>query len=171
MHAITRTIVLLFALAVLVLAAGCGNLAEKAAETAVEGATGVDIEDDGDSVTIETDEGTVEIGSGEGELPEDFPDDVPVYDAEITSQGKVSTSDGTMWTVVLSTGDSYADVVSWYKDELAGTDWQQDALLESATPNNSASFILSKGEDANAAIAISEPEGGGDIDITLTVTE
>jgi hypothetical protein len=165
-----RLVVLFAVLSLVVFAVGCGRIAEKAAETAVEGATGVKVEDDGDSVTIETDEGTVEVGSGEGDLPEDFPDDVPVYDGAIDSHNKVSTPDGVMWSVVLSTSDNFDNVVSWYKAELSSTDWAQEALLESSAPEG-ATFVLKKGEQANAAIGISVAEDSGKTEISLTVTE
>jgi hypothetical protein len=152
MNRTSRIMIIMLALVSLVALGGCDRIAEKAAESAVEGVTGIDIEDDGD------------------ELPADFPDGVPVYDATITNQGKVSTGEGTMWSVTMTTGDAFDSVVAWYKDEFADSDWKQDALLESTTPSNSATFVVSQGETANGAVAINEPEGGGDVEITITLT-
>ena len=170
MNRTSRIMIIVLALVSLVALNGCGRIAEKAAESAVEGVTGIDVEENGDNITIETDEGTVEIDSGGDELPADFPDDMPVYDATITNQGKVSTGDGTMWSVTMTSGDAFDSVVAWYKDELADSDWRQDALLESTTPNNNATFVVSQGETANGAVAINEPESGGDVEITITLT-
>lgn len=52
---------------------------ERAAEAAISAASGhkVDVDRDGDKVTIKTDEGQMQISAGEGiALPDDFPKDV-----------------------------------------------------------------------------------------------
>lgn len=66
---------------------GCGSddVAENRAEDAIEDASGgdADVDIDGDEVEITTSEGTVTMGKGE--LPDGFPDDIPVIDGEIVS--------------------------------------------------------------------------------------
>lgn len=68
--------------------AGCGEspreaAAEQAAEAAIEAQLGqeVDIEQDGEVMTIQTEEGEMRVVGGDAaELPEDFPDDVVLPD-------------------------------------------------------------------------------------------
>jgi hypothetical protein len=84
--------------AALVLGTGCGAVADKATERATEEATEealggdaqVDVDDDG-NVQIESEDGSASYGTGE--LPDDWPDDIPMPDdTEITA---AISSDGT----------------------------------------------------------------------------
>jgi len=62
----------------LVLAAGaCQKVGQSAADVAIERATGVQVDRDGDQVTLRSADGDVAIRTGESlALPEDFPGDV-----------------------------------------------------------------------------------------------
>jgi cytoskeletal protein RodZ len=113
--------------------------AEEVVEKAAEQATGgkVDIEDEGDKVTIETDEGTATIGKNE--VPDSFPSDVTVYsDAEITATSE--TASGTM--INLETSDSVSKVFDFYKSNLASNGWKQTSA---ATYAGTATVTAEKG--------------------------
>lgn len=60
--------------------AGCGNIAEKAVEKAIEKGTGTEIDTDRDgNVTIKGQDGESNFQVGEGtSIPDDFPKDVPL---------------------------------------------------------------------------------------------
>lgn len=87
--------------------AGCGNIAEKAVEKAIEKGTGTEIDTDKDgSITVKGKDGESDFQLGEGtSMPKDFPKNLPLPDsgtlvAAIASQGtwgltfqNVSTSD------------------------------------------------------------------------------
>lgn len=97
-----------------------GFFTEKATETAIEQATGakVDISDDGDKVTVETDEGKVTIGRND--VPDSFPSDIAVYSgAEVTLTS--DTDEGV--TLALKTSDSVTAVFDFYKDDLEKNGW------------------------------------------------
>jgi hypothetical protein len=108
---------------------GCEKAAEKAVEGVVEKTTGVDMDTSDGSVTYETEDGgTVEISGDQAEIPADFPDDFPVYDADIESSTRLASGEGTAFYVGLATKDSYDEVFAWYKDRLVSEGW--DILAE-----------------------------------------
>lgn len=124
------TLVVLLALTLVMGLSGCQKAAEEAVEGAIEGATGVDVETEDNSVTYETEDGsTVEITGEQEDVPEGFPGDMPVYDADIENSSKISAGDeGTGYYVGLVTEDAYEDVFDWYKSKLEDEGW--DILAE-----------------------------------------
>jgi len=99
---------------------GCQSIAEKATEAAVENATGIDIEKSGDEVTIKGEDGTELTASSDGELPEGFPTDVPVYEGAIVSS--IKTDNG--FSVVIEAQGDVVEIFDWYKDELTSEGWK-----------------------------------------------
>jgi hypothetical protein len=121
---------LLIVLVVLALvAAGCAKAAEKTIEGAIEkqieeeggGNANVDISEDDGSVSIETDEGSMQIGGGD--IPSDFPLPVP-EGAEVVSV--ISTSGETAGSQVSMTfdPDDFDDVATLYDDFFNEQDWE-----------------------------------------------
>ena len=113
-----RVSVAIAATAGALLLASCspGDLIEKAAgeaaEKAIEGATGADIEldEDGGTMSIKTDDGEMSFGTG-AELPESFPEsEVPLVDGEIVTSMRIKdeTSDG--YSVSMMVEGNIADV-------------------------------------------------------------
>ncbi len=121
---------LLIVLVVLALVAvGCAKAAERTIEGAIEkqleeeggGNANVDISEDDGSVSIETDEGSMQIGGGE--IPSDFPLPVP-EGAEVVSV--ISTSGETAGSQVSMTfdPDHFDDVATLYDDFFNEQDWE-----------------------------------------------
>lgn len=77
----------------------CGSAEEAVTERILEEAAGegVDVElgEDGEVVSIETDEGSMEVGSG-GELPAEWPAEVPTFDEGTITGNQVFDSNGEM---------------------------------------------------------------------------
>ncbi len=110
----------LAALAALGLTA-CGGAEEAVTERVLEEAAGegVDVEvgDDGEIVAIETEDGSMEVGIG-GDLPEEWPAEVPTFDGTITGN-QVFTSNGeTIVIVSYSTDQTPTDVVDAMRAEI-----------------------------------------------------
>ena len=61
--------------------AGCANPVEAMIKGAIEDQTGVKVDQDGDSFTVETEEGTAEFSAGT-EVPDTFPAGVPLPQAD-----------------------------------------------------------------------------------------
>ena len=95
--------------------AACGGAQEAVSERIVEevAGEGVDLElgDDGQIASIETEDGSLEMNAG-AEVPEEWPDDVPLFDDGVLGSSLVSTSDGqTFISIDYSTDRGAADVV------------------------------------------------------------
>jgi len=93
----------------------CGDdLATEAAERIAENAGGgeVDIERDGDDMTIRNEDGEVAVTTG-GRLPEGFPEDVPLPEGGTLVSGVAAdTPDGKGWALTYTVESSAADAVA-----------------------------------------------------------
>lgn len=154
--------------------AGCQAIAEKAAETATEKAleagTGnkVDIKDEG--VTIEGEDGSTTSISQSGEVPKDWPSDVPVYEGTIkaSASGAQSGAGDQGYVISLVTPDTPADVVAWYAKELTAEGWTKES--EASVPDG-AVYAAKKGARAVNVIAAgggTDPDGATTVTITAT---
>lgn len=137
MHTRHTTRSILAAAAALALA-GCGSIGdqvneriaeevvERAAESGSDGDVDFDVDTDGGSVTIETDEGT--YTSGSDELPDGFPESMPVPD-DLPVVGSMSgAGDGGDGFFVQLTAEEvspkvYEDLVAFYESELEANGW------------------------------------------------
>ena len=162
----TRAIAVL-ALAALFVAplAGCRKAAEEATEAAVEqaiedaadGEVEVDVEgdEDGGSVTITGEDGEMTIQSGEGaSVPDGFPDDVPLFDGQVTGSTTVSTEEGTVIALTVMIDDTADDAAQWFEDELASEGWETTFNMDNSSSDmRTVSFVVKKG-DRNLTITI-----------------
>jgi hypothetical protein len=159
-----RAIGLVAVLLVSLLATGC-NVRERITERAVEGIAGaalggdVEIDADGESVRIETDEGTVEFGGGSGSLPDAFPDEFPVPDdAAIEYATSASTDDGAFFSVIALTADSYEDTVSWYEGQLSSRGWSIDGQTQFSNGDFSTQSFTVSGHSFDGVVTITETQ-------------
>lgn len=115
------------------LLAGCGtvteNLAEEAAERAAEAGGGGDVEvdvDDEGNVSVESDEGSISVGSG-ASLPDGFPESMPVPEGLETAGGFSQEADGrsTIGAQFVGTGDRAAqeELAAFYESQLEANGW------------------------------------------------
>jgi len=177
---ITITAVVISVLLALVSAVGClgQRIAEKVTEEAIEKAIekesgenveidleegeiniqgeegDVSISSDDESVEIKSDEGEATFGTG-ADLPEGFPEDVPVYgNMTITSSWK-STQDGKdNYSITGISQDSVDDVFEWYKSQLGGWDIEGE-------------FVIDTDEGKTSSLGA----GSGGMEMTLMVME
>jgi len=136
-------------LCVLVLAGsivGCQSIAEKATEKAIEKSTGVEIDKSGDEVTIKGEDGTEVTASSDGELPEGFPSDVPVYEGKIVTSVKADKG----WSVALEASDDVNTIFDWYKSELEKDGWK---IVSEMKVTDGAAVVAEKG-DQNLQVTI-----------------
>jgi len=93
--------------------------AEKATEKIMEKASGaeVDVDIDGESMTIKTEDGTVTSNAGDKKWPSEIPHDVPEFAYGSIEQVTISDmSDGKMWTMIVE--KVHTDVLNKYQKEL-----------------------------------------------------
>lgn len=130
---------------------GCDAIARKA----VEGATGISVDESDDSVTIKGEDGSeTTVNSGEGKLADGFPDSIPVYEGTVGDSAGMTANGASTWTASITTSDSIDEVKTWYKDELEAGGWEITFDMDS---NDSS---------GDRTVAYSAESG----DLTLTVT-
>ena len=185
--------IILSMIIVLVFAGGClgQNIAERVVEEAIEKALEsesggnveidlengeVNIQSDEGEVSISSDDESVEIKSEDGEatfgtgaeLPEGFPEIVPLYaDIEITSSFKSSDGDKNNYSITAESQKSIEEIFNWYKDELSGWSIENEFKIDSDSGKNYT--LVAKMGDITLTLGLL-----GYVDktgISLTVTE
>lgn len=111
----------------------CGSITERVTEGVLERAAGGDVDidldgEDGGSITVETSEGTARFGAG-GNLPDSFPDDVPLpsADYQVAQSFEQSGSDGVAVQVSLGVNAAASDVADELEGEFAADGWENDS--------------------------------------------
>jgi hypothetical protein len=165
--ATTRILSLVAVLLLGLLSSGC-NVRERLTERAVESVAGrvvggdVDIDSSGESLRIQTDEGTVEFGGGSGSLPDAFPSEFPVPgDAEIEYATSASTDDGAFFSVIAFTSDSYDDTVAWYEQQLGSSGWSIDGQTQFSSGDGQTQSFTVSGHGYNGAVTIHDANEDG----------
>jgi hypothetical protein len=149
---------------------GCGNavegIAEKAVERAIEDEVGGDasVEVDEDSVTIDTEQGSITAGSGS--VPEDFPADIRLVEGEVTFAQRIDGADGTGWSVqIVTTGDAAA-VADQVRADLADAGFSVDEQAELAAADGGAT-ILAERSDLSAFVLVTSDASGTSVIYTV----
>jgi hypothetical protein len=151
---------------------GCQSISEKIGEEVGEeiagGIVGGDVEVDGEDVTIETEDGDVSISGDTGEIPADFPDDVPIYDdSDVDSATSMTSGGTTTFYVNLTTKDDVKTVYEWYKGEVVDEGWTITSDILMSGDEESAQIAIEK-DDMDAIVSMVEGEPNS-IGIILTV--
>ena len=115
------------ALALATSACSAEDVAESAAEKAMEQAGGgdVDIDSDGGTISMSSSEGTVQMGSG-GSLPDAFPDDMPLPegDYEVVSSFSQEGGDGIELQAALQVEASVDELADYFEQALPDSGWE-----------------------------------------------
>lgn len=147
---------------------GRGNNASKLAESIIENSTGnkVDVDSESGDYTIKSGDGTYELTSS-GELPDNFPSDVPLYDdQDITGSYRSSSEGVSSWSVTAETEDSVAKVGDFFDDEFSSWDNQGEFSASGTTTT-----VYKKG-NLSATVSVGESsQGGGKTSISYLVSE
>jgi hypothetical protein len=146
-----------------------GDNAQNLTEDIIESSTGanVDINKDGTSVNIETEDGSVNIG-GEQKIPEDLPTAVVLYDNQEVVGVITSTQDGTKyWNISTTSTDEVAKVSSFIETRFAENGW---TTVSTSTYNGIVNYSFEK-ENLTAFITISPETEGGGVNISYSIQE
>lgn len=165
-------VVLVVALAFSV--AGCKKISEKIGEKVGEEiagrAVGGDVDVDGDSVTIQTDDGEVSIQGDTGEIPEDFPSDFPIYDGvKVDSSSKMAGETDATFYINLLSDDAVNDIYEWYKTELADEGWKITSDFKNSGSDGDSAMIAVEKDTTTGTITMSTADKGSEIGIILGV--
>jgi hypothetical protein len=151
------------ALALALALSACGKSQEKAAETLAEEAleansgqkVDVDIEDDGQTVTIQTEEGTIKQTSGDNvALPAEFPTDIALPDdyklMSVMTMGPVTS-------VVMEVPQSPSDLFATFKSKQADQGWKETLAMQ----GTDGSMLGFEKGDRSMLVNLSSSESGG----------
>lgn len=120
------------------------NVAERAVEEVAEQAAGegveIDIDEEGGNLTIESSEGTLDIGGDS--LPEGFPDGVPLPDDyEVAGSMTEGSDDATSFFVTVSTPTAIEDLAPMVEDGLVDGGWSIDDTVEMTFDDGSSTTL------------------------------
>lgn len=155
------------AAAALTLAAtGCSSvgdaIAERAAEEVLEQAGGddleIDLDDDGEGISIQSSEGSLDIGGGT--LPNSFPDDMPLPEPhEVIGAFEQTDGDTAFMSVNIETSGDVDGVAADLEGALESSPWTIDDTIEfSSSGDTSVTFQVSDG-DRTGGISVLMGEG------------
>ncbi len=162
-----KTLFIVTLLAFAVILSGCGKkTVEKKAETAIEDATGgqADVDIDKNSMTINTDAGSLQIGDT-ASIPADFPDDVHVADGTVKTAMQLTENDG--FSLSLESSDSVADLKTEYENNLASDGWETTMSLEL----QGVVTMSAEKDDRIVSVIISETDGMTTVGINTSTLE
>jgi hypothetical protein len=138
---------------------GCGkSTTDLAAEKTIENAFGGDVDVDGDSVTIENDQGTWQAGEGSS-LPKDWPDDVYVPEGKIITSSDNNFGKG----VSLEVDKTVSELEEEYTNKIKEQGW--DVNMSFSVENSV--MIGAEKDNKSLSVSIGEEEGKTMIVITL----
>lgn len=159
--------------------AACGG--ESATEKLIEEATGVNVDQDGNVVSISTAEGVLEYddegninvvtsdgqqvlsGSGDGDVPENFPSDVPLPELSIVGSMSSTGNDGEIFIINFSADDPRS-AYDTYREQLTSAGFAiDDELVSDAGGIYSA---LSGASNGTWAVSLVASDGTG---LSITV--
>ncbi len=164
-------------LMVVALVAACGNVAgnvaENAAERAIErgleaeggGNVDVDMDDDGGTINIQTDDGNTNINFGGGELPEELT--IPVPDGYTVLSSTATSGDQPFVAVSLAyPASELEDVVAFFDDYFGSGD---GVTRQESNSDGSQNWTWASA-DYTAAVSVSFFEGDETVDVGITQT-
>lgn len=142
------------------------NIVERAIESQTGGDVDLDLDGEG-SMTFEGKDGEkFSVTAGDAaKLPSDWPDSVPIMDdATITYAGSMGGGDGTTGlTAVYTVSESKADVVEFYKSELAAEGWTIAGVMDFG---DSGMVTATRNESETVGVTVATENG----DTTVTVS-
>jgi len=146
----------------------CGAAQEAVSEQLVEQAVGGDVDlelgDDGQVASIETEDGSLEMNAG-AEVPEEWPGDVPLFDGGEIFSSQVFTVDGETSVVVSYTTD--ADPEATF-DSLIEAYEAAGFAAESTSRGDFASYFGTRGDTILSAALISSVDSPSTVQISIS---
>ena len=151
---------------------GCGKIAERAVEEALEGEGGGDVDIGEDGIEVVDSEGNVTQIGENAEVPEAFPDTVPVPESlniEMSSSGESEGSQN--WYVQGTSDASFDDLKALYDGTFGGNGWTIDSQSDTSSGDARNAFWTASREGLSASVAIFENSDDETCAVTLTVNE
>lgn len=161
---------LIVVVVVMLVVAGCAKAAEQVLEEAIEqqieneggsGEVDIDLDDDG-GVSIETEEGSIQIGGNE--IPDDFL--LPIPDYEELMGVTTFTGDETGASVSLTFDpDDFDEVVELYADFFSDQGWEV-GQTDTSSGDQRVVIITGTGDEVSASAILGYTEGDDTANLT-----
>jgi hypothetical protein len=167
-HPTRRLAVALLVLAPLgVAACSSDDVADRIAEEAIESGGGdanVDINSEDGSVSVDTEDGSFSFG--DGEVPEEWPADIPLPEGLTVLAGSTIEENGTLNVSVTGNVDATAaEIAEFYKGELS--DWE--VIGDATSTVNGTESVSLQLEDGMRGFQLIMSSGSGE-EPTLTIS-
>ncbi len=156
-----RVLVPLLAVGLLLPLSACQKAADKVTAAAIERATGnkVDVDRDGNTVTIKTDEGQIKVATSEDgqsvPLPDDFPKDVFLPEQAAVNSAMDMAG---MKMVNITTEATTSEVSGAIQKTMEARGWKREMAMQAA--EGSATLVYSK-DKRQTVYQMMKADGGG----------
>jgi hypothetical protein len=95
-------------------------------------------------------------------LPEDLPQDIPIYDnAVITAASRVGAAQGDIYVIGLETADAAEAVRSFYEERLAEPPWEVTNVVEIPEQSTVIVEFARRGSGEAGTVAVQEEQTNG----------
>jgi hypothetical protein len=152
-------------------ATACSQAVERVAEKAIEEQTGgnADVDITKDGAKIQTKDGSASINTGE--LPADFPKDVPIpKGAKVVAGSSGGKSDPVGASAALTTTEKPDDVAKFYKAKLPAEGWTVDENASAAAGGVSgAESVIANKDGRTLSVVVATSPATSETSIILTV--
>jgi hypothetical protein len=145
-----------------------GDNANNLTEGIIESTTGADVEvnENGSSFNIETDEGSISVG--EQELPKDLPSAVVVYENQKVVSVITNNQEGAkVWSFTSESSDDATKVNEYLVTKFAENGW---TTVSTSTYNTTTSYSLTK-DNLTAQVSVTSGENGDPTTLTYYISE
>ncbi|MBT3383510.1 MAG: hypothetical protein HN778_18935 [Prolixibacteraceae bacterium] len=163
MKQVTYLVLIFFAITIL---SACQNRSEKRAEKFAErmlekaGGENIDVDVDGESITIKTDEGTIIANTGQKKWPAEIPGNVPKFDfGKIENVSLSDLNDMKIWTMIFEKVPD--DVLTKYQSQLKGKGFETHLI----SGDNVGGML--RGEKGTLNLVVMAGEGNASLSVTL----
>lgn len=139
---------------------GCGMIAQKATEAAVEKTTGVKVDANSGTITTTDKQGNkTTLSANEGTYPEGFPADFPKYPNGVVSSALKGSSNGKdSFTIIVKTPDAPKDVYAFYLKELEKAGWVIKNKMDGTTSDTAFANITTEKGDLSGGVTLSRSQ-------------
>lgn len=147
-------VVMIVAIMTVFIFSGCGAIAAKAVEKAIEKEAGVSIDANSGEIKATDDQGN-EINIGGNKVPDGWPDVVPVSrDITVTLSGSNKSDNKTTWTISGTFSGSGEDLYNYYKSQLSG--WNVDSDTNSNSEGTSTWYVQFSNDKYTSVLTITD---------------
>ncbi len=172
----TRRLPLAIAFAAAIIVSGCGSIGEAVSERAIEegleaaGAGSdvqIDLDDGNGGISIETSEGSMQIGNAE--IPDGFPSEIPLpEDAVIVAAMAFTEDDGANFNVTMTTAMPADVLAADLEDQLIAAGFEIVGRFEQELNGEATRSLQFQGPEWSGQLIVAGTDGDTTVSYTVT---